>query len=72
MIVKIIKSNNSLNWYNNKIGKIFEVYNILEFNKYTVKTDKNEDIYFLIDKNDIIIFDRRKKIEKIKRKINYE
>lgn len=64
MLVKIIKCNNNKYWYNNHIGKIFDVFEEEESDIYIVKY-VNSDTYLIIEHDDVEIFDRNKKIKKI-------
>lgn len=64
MLVKIIKCNNNKYWYNNHIGKIFDVFEEEESDIYVVKY-VNSDTYLIIEHDDVEIFDRNKKIKKI-------
>ena len=70
--IKIIKSSKPTYWYHNHIGDILNVYDngneqwYIPINKELVDFRKDDEGLLFIRKDDTEIFDRKKKIERIK------
>ena len=63
--IRVIKSSHEKDWYNNRIGDIFEVYSHSQSNYYTMEIKDKDGCISLIKKVDTEELTRKDKLKRI-------